>query len=224
MKKLIALSLLLFALVTLVALPTLAADAPLASDASTEITPDATAPDMTAPDVTVTDEAAPDEEASATPFTDALSAFFSESGGTLLSALTLLSSLLIALLYKRGLLPLVRSALSGIADTAEAAASATREFAGSAEEKLAALEEKNAPLLDMAKQSADAVATVEAALSELSSRLQAAEQDRRKTAEILLTETTLFYEMLHAVNLPEEQKASMAESYYRLKRMLEASE
>ena len=221
MKKLIALSLLLFALVTLVALPTLAADAPLASDASTEITPDATAPDATAPE---TESALQGTDASATPFTDALASFFTESGGTLLSALTLLSSLLVALLYKRGLLPLVRSALSGIADTAEKAATATKQFTGSAEEALAAMEEKNAPLLDMAKQSAEAVAAVESALAELSARLSAAEKDRRKTAEVLLTETTLFYEMLHAVNLPETQKESMSESYYRLKRMLETEE
>ena len=44
----------------------------------------------------------------------------------------------------------------------------------------------------------------------------------RLTAEVLRTETELFYEMLVSVNLPEGQKESMTESYYRLKRELEA--
>ena len=43
-------------------------------------------------------------------------------------------------------------------------------------------------------------------------------------AEVLRTETELFYEMLASVNLPEAQKESMTESYYRLKRILEAEE
>jgi len=66
--------------------------------------------------------------------------------------------------------------------------------------------------------------SLEAKLSTLEDALNKSEEERRTTAAVLRTETELFYELLSSVNLPEAQKDSMTESYYRLKRVLEAGE
>ena len=65
---------------------------------------------------------------------------------------------------------------------------------------------------------------MEEKLAALETALERSEGDRQKTAAVLRTETELFYELLASVNLPETQKDSMTESYYRLKRILEAEE
>ena len=51
-----------------------------------------------------------------------------------------------------------------------------------------------------------------------------AERKTRETRDILAAETALFYELLSSVNLPEAQKESMAQSYYKLKKRLEDGE
>ncbi len=157
-------------------------------------------------------------------FTETLSAFFSENASTLLSVLTLIGSLLVAFFYKTGLLPMLRSGLSALGELLGKSRDLTESFTKEASEKFSRIEEATRPVLTSLKEGEAALHSLEERLAGLEEALHKSEKERRATAEVLRTETELFYEMLASVNLPEAQKESMTESYYRLKRFLEAEE
>lgn len=155
-------------------------------------------------------------------FTETLSLFFTENADTLLGILTLLGSLLVAFFYKTGLMPLLRSGLSALGDLLGKSRELTESFTKEATERFARVEENVLPMVDAMRKGEEALAALEEKLTALEDALTKSEKERRLTAEVLRTETELFYEMLVSVNLPEGQKESMTESYYRLKRILEA--
>ena len=161
-------------------------------------------------------------EPEAGTFTQTLSAFFSENADTLLGVLTLIGSLLVAFFYKTGLLPLLRSGLSALGELLGKSRELTESFTKEASERLSRMEEATAPVLASLKAGEASLSTLEPRLAGLEAELAKSEKERRATAEVLRTETELFYEMLASVNLPEAQKESMTESYYRLKKFLEA--
>lgn len=163
--------------------------------------------------------ASPDE---ALGFTETLSLFFTENADTLLGVLTLIGSLLVAFFYKTGLMPLLRSGLSALGDLLGKSRELTESFTKEAGERFARMEESVLPMADAMRKGEEALSALEEKLKALEEALSKSEKERRLTAEVLRTETELFYEMLVSVNLPEGQKESMTESYYRLKRILEA--
>ena len=163
--------------------------------------------------------ASPDE---ALGFTETLSLFFAENADTLLGVLTLIGSLLVAFFYKTGLMPLLRSGLSALGDLLSKSRELTESFTKEAGERFARMEESVLPMADAMRKGEEALSALEEKLKALEEALSKSEKERRLTAEVLRTETELFYEMLVSVNLPEGQKESMTESYYRLKRILEA--
>ena len=167
-------------------------------------------------------EAVPPSPEEALGFTETLSLFFTENADTLLGILTLLGSLLVAFFYKTGLMPLLRSGLSALGDLLGKSRELTESFTKEATERFARVEENVLPMVDAMRKGEEALTALEEKLTALEDALTKSEKERRLTAEVLRTETELFYEMLVSVNLPEGQKESMTESYYRLKRILEA--
>ena len=148
---------------------------------------------------------------------ETLVGFLEQNASEILGALTLVASLIVAFLYKSGLLPLLRNGLSVLADTAGKTGKMTEVFTERAEAELSALRESLAPYTEL-------LAKSEEYLKAVSEAMASAECAERQTRDILAAETALFYELLASVNLPEAQKESMTESYYRLKKFLEAEE
>lgn len=132
----------------------------------------------------------------------------------ILGILTFVSSLLIAFLYKTGLLPLLRNGISAISDTAGKTGKMAEEFTLKASEALDSIRESTAPAASALQKTEEYLGTIEKALAD-------AKLTQEETKDILAAETTLFYELLCSVNLPEEQKDSMRNSYYRLREKLE---
>ena len=157
-------------------------------------------------------------------FTETVTGFLSRNGSTLLGVLTLIASFLVAFLYKTGLLPLVRSGLSALGELLGKSRELTERFTEEAGEQLNRMEGSMVPMATALKRSEELLDRMQEKLTKLEEALKSSEGERRKTAEVLRTETELFYELLVSVNLPEAQKDSMTESYYRLKRILEAEE
>lgn len=162
------------------------------------------------------------ENAEALPFTNAVSAFFTENGNTLLGLLTFIGSLIVAFLYKTGLLPMMRTGLSALRDLLSKNSDLTEDFTKEASALFKRIEEKTEQIPTMLDKTEKTLEELEGRLTTLEDALRASETDRQNTSEILRTETELFYEMLSSVNLPEAQKESMTESYYRMKKKLEA--
>lgn len=187
------------------------------ADGETEAS--STSEESSSPSRDATEDIPPDR----IPLTAALSDFFKANGSTLLGVLTLLGSLLVAFFYKAGLLPMVRAGLSALKELIGKSHEATERFTQDANEIFTRIEEQTKPTLALAERSITLIESLEERLGVLEEALRASESDRRATAAVLRTETELFYELLHSVNLPEAQKESMTESYYRLKRELEAN-
>ena len=156
--------------------------------------------------------------------TDTIASFITQNADTLLASLTLIGSLLVAFLYKTGLLPLLRSGLSALGELLGKSRELTESFTQEAGEQIHRIESHIAPMAKALERSEEILHATEQRLADLEAALKRSEGDREKTAEVLRTETELFYELLCSVNLPEAQKDSMTESYYRLKRFLEAKE
>ncbi len=209
MKKILFLSLVLVLLLTLFCLPShaQAADASLSESVS-----EARGAEM----------ADPPSETEGTTITAAIADFFKDNADTILGVLTLLGSLLVAFFYKLGLLPMLRSGLTALRDLLGKSRDMTEAFTQSAGETFSRIEEQTAPVLCAIKESEGILHALEERLGALERALAESEKDRRDTALVLQTETELFYELLNSVNLPEAQKESMTESYYRLKQKLEA--
>ena len=90
-------------------------------------------------------EALGTEEADAPAALEAIVGFLEQNASELLGALTLVASLIVALLYKSGLLPLLRNGLSVLADTAGKTGKMTEVFTERAEAELCAIRESLAP-------------------------------------------------------------------------------
>ncbi len=142
-----------------------------------------------------------------------VAAFIERNADEILGVLTFVSSLLVAFLYKTGLLPLLRNGISAISDTAGKTGRMAEEFTEKAKEALTRIEESTAP-------AAATLQKTEEYLKTLSEALADAKLTAEETREILAAETALFYELLCSVNLPEEQKDSMRKAYYRLRERL----
>ena len=119
---------------------------------------------------------------------------------------------------------MLRAGLSALADTLSKSRDATEAFTASASENIRRIEAQTEPILAAVTQCEAIIRKLEARLGTMETALADGERAREDTAAILRTETELFYELLHSVNLPEAQKEAMSESYYRLKRALEAKE
>ena len=210
MKKILTLITLLFLMTALLSLPigavaTDAVNAQEATDAAEE---------------TVTENT----DRATLGFAETLSLFFRENADTLLALLTLIGSLLVAFLYKTGMLPLLRSGLSALGDLLGSSRDITERFTKEASKKISDIEERFTPLSELLTRGEETLLAFSKKLTEIEEKLAKSEEVQETTSEVLRTETELFYELLASVNLPEAQKESMGESYYRLKRSLEARE
>ena len=158
------------------------------------------------------------------PLSGAVLTFFDENGSTLLSATGVLVSLLLAFLYKSGLLPLVSKGLSAISASSDKAAGITAEFAEKASEALRALENNSNAALSHAEETEAVVKSTESILAALGEALNEAKAERERISLVLSEETALFYELLNSVKLPEAQKEVIRTRYYRYQSLLDAKE
>ena len=166
-------------------------------------------------------DAAPTETVESAPTAETVLSFFTENGSTLLSALGVAVSLLLAFLYKSGLLPLVSRGLSAISESSDKAAGMTAEFTSRASDALHALEEKTSAAVSQAEETAAIVQSTHAVLEALQDALREAKEERDRISLVLAEETALFYELLNSVKLPETQKDVIRQRYYKYQTMLE---
>ncbi len=195
------------------------ADAAAGDTSAPVLSPDTPSEDVL-PDDALPDASVLDGE-NETPFSDAFAAFFGDYLSEIFCVLTFIGSMLCAFLYKTGLMPLVRSGITSLGDRVKKNGDDTATFIEGAGSTLKAIEESLAPTAEALEAAQRLTAECETRYAALLELLAHEAEDHKKTREILLTETELFYQMLQSVALPQAQKESMTESYYLLKRRLE---
>lgn len=159
-------------------------------------------------------------------FSDKAVRFFGDNCAELLSALTLVSSLAIALSFKKGLLPALSAALKGLAG----GLSQGVDEMGKMGEKLsqdtgAAMQRFTAavtPALNEMKSSAARADAMAERTQALEAALAAADGSRARMETVLRAQSELFYRFFMSANLPQYQKDALGEAYERMSRLLTA--
>lgn len=157
-------------------------------------------------------------------FSDRIVRFFGDNCAEMLSALTLVSSLAIALLFKKGLLPALSSALKGLAGglsqgvdemgkmgekLSQNTDTAMNRFTAAVTPTLAAMEQIAARADAMAQHTED----LEKALSQ-------ADGSRARMETVLRAQSELFYRFFMSTNLPQYQKDALGDAYEKMNRLL----
>ena len=166
------------------------------------------------------------EEGTDSTLSGAVLEFLEQNGNDICQYLSLALSVLLAWLFKKGVLPSLSGGVSHISKTLEGGLSALTEegkqLAKTTEANLQTFVEAATPALELLSQGADHLQNTETVLKEMANELAAAKQDRLHTSTVLAAQMELFYQFFMAVNLPQYQKEQLGERYVQLMRLVEA--
>ena len=164
-------------------------------------------------------ESGTEYELSENPFTS-LFAAVTEYLPEILGALTFIGSLVLAFLYKKGLLPVVKAALS----TLTGIVGEIKEKAEQGELTAKAEGEALAARLTRAE---DALRALDGSFSELSGILKEAEGrafDRAALSAVMTTQIDLLYDIFMSSSIPQFQKELVGESVAKMREALSGNE
>ena len=166
------------------------------------------------------------EEMADSTLSGAVLMFLEQNGNDICQYLSLGLSVLLAWLFKKGLLPSLSGGVSHISKTLEGGLSALTEegkqLAKTTEANLQTFVEAVTPALELLSQGAEHLQSTEDALKEMNNELTNAKQDRLRANTVLAAQMELFYQFFMAVNLPQYQKEQLGERYVQLMRLVEA--
>ncbi|MFA5562256.1 MAG: hypothetical protein WDA00_06430 [Eubacteriales bacterium] len=163
------------------------------------------------------------EGSAETPWAGRLLVLLEEYTGEVLCALTLLSSLVLAFLYKKGLLPLLSGGLSALGSAVGKVRDATARLTDETEGKLDRFFESVAPVLAKIEAVSAYADHLAAETRTLECRLEAAAGERQVMQTLLSAQADLFYGFFMAVNLPQYQKDELGQRYRQMKDAIEAA-
>ena len=153
---------------------------------------------------------------------EAVQTLFRDRLPELFSGLSILCSLGLALLYRRGLLPTLSGALRSIGDASGKAAQQAEEGAERVKGGLARMEETLSPLPQALRDLSAGLAAESHRLDALGASLSAQKDDLARFARILEGQTEVLYGILQAAALPQYQKEAVSESYAGIRRAIAA--
>ncbi len=161
-----------------------------------------------------------------TTLSGAVTDFFGEYADDICQYLSLLVSVLLAWLFKKGVLPSLSGSMGHISKTLDGGISALLEegktLSKNTEESIRQFVETVTPTLERLGETAENAKKTDMAVAEVKQELQNAEADRHRTQAVLLAQMELFYQFFMSVNLPQYQKDRLGESYTRLLALVEA--
>lgn len=159
-----------------------------------------------------------------TTFSDLLVRFFGDNCAELLSGLTLVSSLCIALLFKKGLLPALASALKGVAGQVdrgmEEMNAVGQKLTGEAGQAMQRFTAAVSPTMEKMALVADRAEEMADRLTELEAALRQSDDSRTRAETVLRAQMDMFYRFFMSVNLPQYQKDALGETYARINALL----
>lgn len=150
--------------------------------------------------------------------------FFRSNADTLLSILTLCGSLLIAILYKTGLLPLLSRSLGSIGATVKQAADSADTLSQRMQEEILEMKSALAPTVEALGRLFEEIAAMQEGLGTVTATQEAAAKENERVKAALLGEAEMIYGVLQAAALPQFQKEELAKGYAQLRSRMEATE
>lgn len=159
-------------------------------------------------------------------FSDKAVRFFGDNCAELLSALTLVSSLAIALLFKKGLLPALSAALKGLAGGLSQGVDEMGKMGEKLSQDTGAAMQRFTAAVSPALNEMKSIAARADAMAErtkaLEAALAAADGSRARMETVLRAQSELFYRFFMSANLPQYQKDALGEAYEKMSRLLTA--
>lgn len=144
----------------------------------------------------------------------------------LFTGATFVASLIVAYMYKKGLLPALSiffSKLSGtLGDGVSSIQTVTEALAASTDERLKGFADTIAPAMVKASQAAEIAVKVSETVSNLQIQLEESQTDREVLKTVLEMQSKMFYEFFMAVNLPQYQKDKLGQTYAEMQKAAEA--
>ena len=149
-------------------------------------------------------------------FSETVRFVWEEHSTEVFSALALLGSVLVAVLYKTGLLPLLKKALSAIGSTAKNTALKTEELARVLEEKEEALAQTLLPVGDKVEAMEKHLERAETSATEMVSRLEALELREAANRRLLEGQIAMLHGLAMGANLPKFRRDAIDRAYLAL--------
>lgn len=160
------------------------------------------------------------DAAEETNFFDEAYAFVSENADKILSALAAIASLVLAIAYRRGLLPLLKGGLGTLSGTVSALKEDTQKAEGAAREILETATEK----LTLAE---NLITELSEKLSKIEEELVLTKEEEKRAADLRLllgTQIDLLHDIFMSSSLPYYRKEEVGEKVAEMKKALSASE
>ena len=150
------------------------------------------------------------------PFTDGVKSLWEEHSGEIFSALALAGSILVAVLYKVGLLPLLKKALGAIGATAKGTAAKAEELVRTVEEREKALSDALLPVADRVAEMEKRFGMTEDALQHALCRLEEVEKEEKEALRLLHGQISMLHGLAMGANLPKFRKDAIDREYLSL--------
>jgi hypothetical protein len=150
------------------------------------------------------------------PFTEGVKTLWEEHSGEIFSALALAGSVLVAVLYKVGLLPLLKKALGAIGTAAKGTAAKTEELVRTVEERERALSDLLSPVADQVTAMEKHVEQAQAASAAVLGRLEELEKREENARRLLRGQIAMLHGLAMGANLPKFRKDAIDREYLSL--------
>lgn len=153
-------------------------------------------------------------------FVDALKA----NNESILAGFAALGSIIIALSYKKGLLPLLRKGLGQLSNVLKGgldkANASVEELKASNDTQMKALAEAVTPMLEKAAVAMEQAAAAQEKISALEKSAVEEQNARKVLSTVLSAQMEMFYQFFMAVNMPQYQKDKLGETYLQMKKKI----
>ena len=143
-----------------------------------------------------------------------------DNSDKIFSALAFLSSLVLAFLYKNGMIPIISTGLSAIKKS-------TDSFENTASDALTKTEETLSFLTDKFASCVNAVEAISAYVDELSIKLESLKEEKKSTEvfrTVMLSQIDMLYEIFMNSALPQYSKDALGEKIADMKKSIKVGE
>ncbi len=159
-------------------------------------------------------EAAPTEEDTVS---GQLSSLLSDNITEIFSVLTLVSSLFVAFLYKKGLLPSVSKSLGLINESTGAVLKRVCEYSESTDTAISELARSAAPVLEAISSFTEMAERIFADSERLAEDLSQVGSDTERLQKIISMQNEMLYTVFMSASIPQYQKDALGEVYSKIK-------
>ena len=164
------------------------------------------------------------EEVTEPTYADTVYDFFSAHSAEAFSALSFLGAVILAIFYKKGLLPSLNKAIKSLGDSLKAGIDSAKEMSTNTESNLGKFMESIQPTIAKLEGIPELVDKVVEENKKLEVELAKAENEREVLVQALKSESEMFYELFMASNLPQYQKDNVSAKKAEINHIIEVLE